>query len=291
MSMLRDVAKRYLPGPAVKGLSTVDRMQRQLRREAVWWLSPIRWRSHFSLGRYRNFHRGERCFVIGNGPSLNKMDLSPLKNEVTFGLNRIYLLFDSIGFSTTYHVCINRLVLDQFGSDIELLTMPKFTRWEHRHLIDSLPNFMYIRQQPGPSFSHDIRQGAWGGATVTYMALQIAYFMGFQQIILIGVDHSFKTKGQPHKEVFSTGDDPNHFAPNYFGKGTRWHLPDLETSELAYQLAKEIFETDGRSILDATVDGELDVFPKISYQDVVTTPVRQPISLPFERDHALSNPE
>ena len=95
--------------------------------------------------------------------------------------------------------------------------------------------------------------------------MQIAYYMGFKQVILIGIDHSFSTTGEPHQIIISTGEDPDHFDPNYFGKGFRWQLPDLKTSELAYHLAKENFEQSGREILDATVNGKLDVFPKVEF--------------------------
>jgi len=89
--------------------------------------------------------------------------------------------------------------------------------------------------------------------------------MGFKQVILIGVDHSFQSKGTPHSTVVSKGDDQDHFDPSYFGKGFRWQLPDLETSEQAYHLAREAYEKDGREILDATIGGKLAIFPKVDY--------------------------
>jgi hypothetical protein len=92
--------------------------------------------------------------------------------------------------------------------------------------------------------------------------------MGFEEVILIGVDHSFSTKGPANETVVSQGDDPNHFAPNYFGKGFRWQLPDLEASEQAYRLARRAFEADGRRVLDATIGGKLTVFPKVNYEAV-----------------------
>ena len=226
-----------------------------------------------------NLHAGERAFVIGNGPSLNRMDLSPLKREMTFGLNRLYLAFEKLGFHTTYFVSVNRLVLEQFGSDISQLPMPKFVSWDHRDLMAPRPDTLYIRSRGRPSFSTDVRRGAWEGATVTYTALQLAYFMGFHQVILIGVDHSFATSGAPHQEVVSETDDPNHFQPDYFGKGVRWQLPNLEVSRLAYGLARREFERAGRSILDATVGGKLNVFPKVSYADVVSTTPRKPFPI------------
>ena len=67
--------------------------------------------------------------------------------------------------------------------------------------------------------------------------------------------------------VTSEGDDPNHFAANYFGKGFRWQLPDLEVRN-AYRMAKLAYEADGRTVLDATVDGKLTVFDKVNYEDL-----------------------
>jgi len=66
----------------------------------------------------------------------------------------------------------------------------------------------------------------------------------------------------------SPGDDPNHFAPNYFGKGFKWQLPDLESSEKSFELAHQAFEKAGRQILDATIGGQLNIFPKVNYMDL-----------------------
>jgi hypothetical protein len=108
----------------------------------------------------------------------------------------------------------------------------------------------------------------WEGATVTYVAMQMAYFMGFEEVILIGVDHNFKETGRPNQTVVSQGADRSHFDARYFGKDFRWQLPDLETSEFAYILAREAYAAAGRRILDATVGGKLDVFPKTTYESL-----------------------
>lgn len=213
-------------------------------------------------------HRGERCFIIGNGPSLNNTDLTLLRNEVTFGSNRIYLLFNEIGFSTTYFLSVNRLVIEQCAHDIESLACPKFIGWHARDLVEFTDDTMFLLSRPEVAFHTDITSGVVEGATVTYVAMQIAYYLGFDKVILVGVDHSFTTQGKPHASVTSHGDDPNHFHPQYFGKGFRWQLPDLEASEQAYIMAKEHFEKTGREILDATVGGKLRVFPKVDYRSL-----------------------
>lgn len=213
-------------------------------------------------------HRGERCFIIGNGPSLKDTDLTLLKNEVTFGLNRIYLLFDEMGFSTTYFASVNRLVIEQCAHDIVKVPCPKFIGWHCRDLVEFTDDMMFLLSRPEVAFRTDITGGVVEGATVTYVALQIAYYMGFDKAVLVGVDHSFTTRGRPHRAIVSKGDDPDHFDPQYFGKGFRWQLPDLETSEQAYRLAREHFERAGREIVDATIGGKLQVFPKIDYHNL-----------------------
>ena len=67
---------------------------------------------------------------------------------------------------------------------------------------------------------------------------------------------------------FRMGDDRDHFDTRYFGKGFRWQLPDLDTSEVAYRMAHKAYANDNRRILDATVGGKLTVFPKLDYDSL-----------------------
>lgn len=228
--------------------------------------SPLSSSNQNQLSGFRNIHRGERCFILANGPSLRKMDLSLLDGEITFGLNRIYLLADERGFSPTYYVCINELVLDQFHDDIKILTMPKFLNWNRRALLDpQRRDVHYLRIKLGlkDHFSDDISQPITSGGTVTYVALQIAYYMGFETVILIGLDHSYRAKGIPNRAVVRhQEEDQDHFHPDYFPKGSMWQPPDLIRSEIAYQLARDAFEHKGREIIDATDGGKCQIFQK-----------------------------
>lgn len=230
------------------------------------YLHPWRRKSIERLRSYQDKHQGQRCFIIGNGPSLKKMDLSLLKGEYSFGMNRLYMAFNELGFSTTYYVSMNDLVVEQCAQDIHKMAIPKFLSWRGRKWItpDDLTQFIYT-SYTGPNFATDITRRVWESATVTYVALQLAYYMGFSTVILIGVDHNFVTQGTPNTTIVSKGDDPNHFNPNYFGKGFRWQLPDLETSEVGYKMAKDAYHRDQRTVLDATVDGKLTIFPKVEY--------------------------
>jgi hypothetical protein len=242
-----------------------------IKQGLLYQVLPLGRASRTRLTELKDCHRGERCFIIGNGPSLQQTDLSKLRDEYTFGLNRIYLLFPELGFSTTFLVTVNWLVLEQCADEILSTPAIKFLPWTFRkHLNpDLLGNTVFVQSgRASQVFTADVHRPLWTGTTVTYVAMQLAFHMGFQKVILVGVDHSFATQGKPHDEVVSQGDDPNHFSTNYFGKGFRWQLPDLETSEVAYRLARQAFEADGREIMDATIGGKLTVFPKVNYLEL-----------------------
>lgn len=264
----RQHLKQTLPAPLWQ---TASRTWYALQRASQLPLAtfhPWRRQSITALAQYHNRHAGERCFIIGNGPSLKQTDLSLLKNEITFGMNRFYLAFGDLGFTTSYYLSINSLVIEQCIHDILALPMPRFLSWRSRYALPAPPDEKTIflhTTYTGVTFAADARRRLWEGATVTYVALQLAFYMGFEQVILIGVDHNFTTQGKPNTTVVSQGDDPDHFHSGYFGKGFRWQLPDLETSERAYRLAKSAYERAGRTVLDATVGGKLQVFPKVDY--------------------------
>jgi hypothetical protein len=269
MNGVKETIKNTLPAPLYNAL----REGRDgLVRAAQWPMAALHpWRrdSIRRLGALKDRHRGERCFIIGNGPSLKQTDLSRLRNEFTLGQNRIYLAFPEIGFTTTYYLSVNDLVVQQCAAEIDSLAMPLFISWRARKWLKPQPNLYFIHTTyTGEKFATDIRGRIWEGGTVTYTSLQVAYYLGFEQVILVGVDHNYVTQGRPNATVVSEGDDPNHFHPGYFGKGYRWQLPDLVQWEEAYRLARRTYEAGGRSVVDATIGGKLRVFPKVAYDSL-----------------------
>lgn len=267
---MKDKLKRALPKPVFNILrDSIDRVKR-IKELPDAYMHPWRKQSRKGLEAFHNIHQGKRCFILGNGPSLKQTDLSKLRNEYTFGMNRIYLAFDELGFQTSYYVSVNDLVIEQCAKEILNLNLPRFVSWRagKKWLSNQEDLFFLYTTYTEPKFAKDIRNRLWESATVTYVALQLAYYMGFEEAILIGVDHNFETKGKANTTVVSQGDDPNHFHPEYFGKGFRWQLPDLEMSEIGYRMAKKAFENDGRKVLDATVGGKLTIFNKVEYDQL-----------------------
>jgi hypothetical protein len=242
----------------------------------AWMYSSLGARNRAKLEEYKGIHTGERCFIIANGPSLRKINLELLKNDLTFGLNRIYLSFEHTSFRPTYYVAMNELILEQFSGEIQALDMPKFLNWNRRVFFNSRnTNTVFLKSKLvlKDSFQYDLVRPMVLGGTVTYVALQIAYYMGFSKVILIGLDHNYVDKGIPNRTEMRSADvDDSHFHPQYFPKGSKWQLPDLLRSELDYEIARKVFEKDEREIVDATIGGMCKIFKKTDFPSLFNLP-------------------
>jgi hypothetical protein len=268
-------SKRDRKSPLQKALSEPGLVLKRVREKAP---SLGLWRS-----RLRNRYAGQRCFIIGNGPSLKHTDLSLLRNELTFGANRLYMLFEPLGFSTTFYLVTDPNIAEHYHQEIDRVPAQKFLRPYHRHLFPkSRRNAIFIRDRAreSPFFAYEPAFGLWTAGTITYVSMQLAYYMGFEKVILIGVDHSYAEQQKYIDEkrtvrdrivATSEGNDPNHFSPDYYQPGTPWIVPNPEAVELAYRMAKFAFEREGREIVDATIGGKLQVFPKVDYLSLFTS--------------------
>ena len=210
-----------------------------------------------------NRHKGEIALVIGNGPSLVDIPLDFLKKYPSFGTNKIYLLD---GFQPTYYVAVNPLVIEQVGNRINNIDYEaKFiTAFYTQHLLtDALPLYSSVI----PAFSRHPDEWIYEGYTVTYVCLQLALYMGFATVLLVGVDHNYEFEGRPNEMKLAWGEDKNHFHPEYFSNGNKWHNPDLVQSERAYRMAKTVYDSEGRRIINLTPGSALEIFEKGDYRE------------------------
>jgi len=238
----------------------------------VAWLIPLPFTSKNKekIKGYHDLHKGERCFIVANGPSLRFIDFSLLENEITIGMNRIYLMKEQNGFMPNYLVCIDKKSqLLQFTEDYDNLEIPCFFNWDLKRLFSKKPNQHFIKGKFSPKFSTDIINEPMGnGKTVTYNCLQLAYYMGFKEVYIIGKDHSYNTNEKAGVGIKSSGNENNHFIKGYYKKGQNWDAPDYKSEEFAYKLSREVFENNGRILKDATINGRLDVFEKEEFNSL-----------------------
>jgi len=224
------------------------------------------------LSAFKDIHKGKRCFIIANGPSLKKIDFNLLKNEYTFGMNRIYLLEKEKNFLPTYLVTVDeKCQIKQFTEEYNNLKLPVFINWNQRNLFEKKDNQYFIKGKFGLFFPKDIvKQRVGNGASVTYTCIQLAYFMGFSEVYLIGKDHTYNTAIKAGKAVISNGVEDNHFIKGYYKEGQLWDSPCYEVEECAYKLSNDFFKENGRIIKDATIGGKLDIFEKVDFNSLIS---------------------
>jgi hypothetical protein len=232
------------------------------------------------LAAFYNAYRGKRCFIIGNGPSLNEHDLSLLEGEYTFGVNSFYYKTRETGFVPFFYVVEDSSVMKENIEEIRAYDAPfKFFPTNYKSLHPKQPNTFFFRMNRSfyeksspnyvvPRFSTDASDVLYCGQSVTYINLQLAYFMGFEEVYLIGMDFSYvipESHARTGDVLLSDTDDPNHFHKDYFGKGKTWKDPKLDRVALNYKMAKATYEATGRRIFNATVGGSLEVFDRVDY--------------------------
>ncbi len=240
------------------------------------------------LKSLHNKFKNNRIFIIGNGPSLNKMDLNLLKNEYTYGVNRIYLLFDRIEWKPSFYSAFDIRVVPDNAEEIKSLDIDyKFFSSRYRSLLgEKNSHYWYYDNSRWDDLSNRFEpevlySGFGGGGSITHLAIQLAFYMGFEPIYLIGVDASYKvlnTVKQSGPDKFGDGiklelestkdDDPNHFDPRYFGKGKKWHNPNVKDMLRGYELIKKAVDKHNRHIYNATVGGKLEVFERVDFESL-----------------------
>lgn len=243
------------------------------------------------LAGLRGSYSGKRCFVIGNGPSLNKTRLDLLKNEFTFCSNKFYLKVPELEWTPSFYTCLDWRVtpddadnlqeaFDRFGQTIKFLP----NRFKHLFKPDkntfwyfSIPAGRYLSEK----FEIDATKGVRGGGTVSTAMIQLAAFLGFSEIYLIGTDVSYQVPAsviQEGKDKFNTGvkinltstkdDDPNHFCSNYFGAGARWHDPNVPEMIRGFRNCYLAANMHGVKLINATVGGNLNCIPRVSFDSL-----------------------
>lgn len=233
-----------------------------------WDLTLESFRSRQRLKKYHNKYVDKKAVILCNGPSLLDVDFDLLDNVYTFGLNKINLLFDKKRFRPSSIVSVNPYVIAQNKEFFNSTDIPLFINSSSKKHISN-KNTVFIHTSTEKFFSETPYISLYQGYTVTFVAMQLAYYFGFSEVALVGCDHNFVTKGQANKTVVSGDSDPNHFDKSYFAGGVKWQLPDLFQSEVSYQMAKDVFEENGRKIFNCTKNGKLEIFERKKLEDFI----------------------
>jgi hypothetical protein len=210
-----------------------------------------------------------RCFVVGNGPSLKEHNLSALRGEIFFGVNRGYLAQANGLPKPTFYVLSDPKTYRAYTEEIRAadvglrfyrsaVTVTKeYRRSRDREFV--IP-FNIIRDKfiHGGDFSEDVSLGTPRGKTVVLDAIQIAVHLGFREIYVIGVDLSAPATGASH--FYGTG----AFEQRQLGQ-----MPVVDVIQ-AFAVARSRIEALGGTLKNAGVGGNLTTLDRISYENLFT---------------------
>jgi len=215
----------------------------------------------------------DTLLLVANGPSLNETPLDKFDTlgAYSIGLNKIYMIYDKTSWRPDVTFCINGLIAKQSWRDMLSNSKYLILPWKVRFFIPKLirDKLLFFKMNNKQSFSVDVRKNVGSSSTVTAAALQFAYTMGVNRVVIVGMDHNFVTDKPANEITTMKGPDVNHFSKDYFKDGALWGSPDLAGSEEDYSLAKVAFEQRGGRIYDATIGGKCQVFDKISINDAL----------------------
>ncbi len=238
----------------------------------------VTFKSKKTIRSYKNKYAGKRCFIIGNGPSLTVSDLEKLKNEYTFGSNCIFKIFKETAWRPTFYVAQDRKLLDIYWNEIENLDItskfiPLYIGEKCRYSNTVIyPMLWPWNPYPKlPNFSEDVSKVIYEGYTVTYSMIQIAVYMGFEEIYIIGCDHSYSVEQKADGSIVEHEGVRNHFSSDYGAddwKSGKYFVAQLDKSTLAYMAARKYADAHNIKIFNATRGGKLEVFERVSFDEL-----------------------
>jgi len=220
------------------------------------------------LEGYHDIHKGERCFIVGTGPSLKKTNIKLLKNETVFGVNTLYKGLKDFGITCRYYAVSDLKVWEgHYRKILPLDTTLFISSFVGKEYINNQKKYrQYQKKEPlvlrtkgyitvCKNFSKDISKYVINGhSVVADICLQVAYYMGFKEVYLVGCDYSnigYRWDGSKTENVKTVG------------------LTNWEKIFYAFEICRKAFEKDGREIINATVGGELNVFKRKSLEEII----------------------
>lgn len=245
----------------------------------------------------RDCHKGERCFLLATGPSVQNQDLTVLQGELCIAVSHFFLHKDIKVIAPKYHVIapyhppftfdqIKRLFEgfnEFYPDDVTYFFGHRPYEYSLLNFLESNPQFKrknsyFINYSSSHELdetnfnnpdSWDIAKSPFEIRTVVYSAIQVAIYMGCNEIYLIGCDHDYlldmkrvtnhhfykEEDGQSDVEVLTSFDTERWFQEYYY----RWK---------EYRLMREYSKQFGCKIFNATKGGMLDVFPVVNFDNL-----------------------
>ena len=233
----------------------------------------------------RNKHRGERCFIIGTGPSLRLEDVEALGElgEISFASNSIFKLFDKTHWRPDYYCCLDleftEKLSNEYGAesfenlcksnyfiDSRIKTLPYTSKMIKVYMNRLLHGFGI--KDDDLKYSCNLVKGIYDEYDVTISAIQIAQFMGFSEVYLLGVDCSYMRAEKYSIDAENTM--ANLYSEDYYSYMER-------QKQKAFRFIKNVIEDEYKDfhVYNATRGGNLDCFERVDIDELLFRTIKQ----------------
>lgn len=228
----------------------------------------------------KNSNEGKRCFIVGNGPSLTGDDLTLIKDEISFGCNRIYNIFNKTEWRPDYYMVVDQLVVAEEIANIKKLRGPhKFISYRAKRYgredKDEI-HYIVLYKEFSPDntknmiaqISEDVSKYFTWSNTVLINQIELAIYMGFKEIYLIGVDHNYPISIDKYGNKKIDETIKSHFDNGGSKEKSRNYIYiDAATND--YEVCKKYADEHGIRIYNATRGGKLEVFDRVNLEDII----------------------
>lgn len=231
---------------------------------------------------FRNLYLGEKCFIIGNGPSLSIEDLEAIKRlEIkAFASNMIFKCYDETTWRPYFYFCTDdNFIRDVLLEDTTLEYVSRNCQYMFSRasgvlskVSDKVPNLLLFKSAYPESgqafeFSTDCSEKVFVGYTVTYAMMQMAVYMGFKEIYLLGMDQSFSIDIDGNGNIVEKKEIKNH--SQILGDYPMRGIANTALTNQAYMAAREYVDSHGIKIYNATRGGKLEVFERVDFDKLL----------------------
>lgn len=192
----------------------------------------------------------KRCWIVGTGPSLDHVNLSLLKQEVTIGCNSIFMRMDP-----TYYCVSDSKVVKRYGIDLDTMLLNSHLVL-HKNVKTTRPVLHRVEINNNTKTRRDqdfleckdwdltMKTAQWTRSVIMDFCFPLAASLGFDTVYLLGCD----AKPNGH---FSHDKSGGGYI--YIRKKPQW----MKTKALCKKHNIKVFNCSKNSAIDA--------FPKMDY--------------------------